>query len=471
MDIRLQAKIGALAVVAGLLVSSAGAGVLAPTQSFATIGGGAATDKLRFDPGGAANQGGAIGRFWQSTNSAVGNNFAGGCPSQGSGGWWQSSQPPLRGIQGWIGTTGCQTAGSPAGHLTLVVEEASAAGDAALFVALRVDETPAAIRWWDLSRVDPSPSPSVLPLYELPRPVVAGTSSAGGSLVNLELVFPDVAGGVHAVSGAANTDLPASAVVASYDLYRVETSTDPGRDAATWTLVHQEPYTDGPGAATLTVDCQTEQLFALGLSFDGGTGPDVPGALVSKPLPIDCGPGLPPIQGIGVVDFGQGECLAGEHFLLRDLCGAGSLELFSTELDLASHACEVVHVEGQDVSPGCSVMDVETLLPAEPPCLVQVRNLELDATPDELALTWEPLPCADGYDVIRGTLPVTANLGPVLCLADDAPEATADDATGDSPAAAEAFFYLVRANGPTGSRHYGHTSATEPRMPSSGDCF
>ncbi len=405
---------------------------LATTQQFATISGGSTTDKLRFDPAGSANQDGEIGRFWQSTNSTVGHNFAGGCPSGGA--WWQSNQPPLRGIQGWIGTSECQTAGTPFGHLTLVVEDRSAAGDRAFFIALRASETPGSVRWWDFSRVDPSPSPSVLGMVELPRPIVVG-AWGGGSQVTLSFLFPDVAAGVHAVSGPGDTPLPASAVVASYDLYRAETPFDPGRDASLWTLVHQEPYADGPGSAVLTVPCSPQHLFALGLSYVGGSGPDVPGSLVSRTLVIECGLSYPPLHGIGVIDLGRTDCTGGEQLLLHDLCGGGTTDLYSSDIDLAAHVCEVVELEGLDLLPGgCSVMQVETLVPSETPCLVQVRGLALDATAGSLSLAWEPLPCTDSYDLIRGTLPVTENLGPVTCLADDVPAAAAEDATGDEPA-------------------------------------
>jgi hypothetical protein len=80
------------------------------------------------------------------------------------------------------------------------------------------------------------------------------------------------------------------------------------------------------------------------------------------------------------------------------------------------------------------------------------------------------MPCVDGYDLIRGTLPVTSTLGPVTCLADDVATATAEDTTSDTPGSAETFFYLVRPNGTLGYEHYGYTSAGEPRLPSSGDC-
>ncbi len=385
-------------------------------------------------------------------------------------GWWRSSQAPLRGIEGFIDTAACDTQGIPVGDLTLTVEEANAAGDEALFIALRVDPTPGAIRWWDLSRVDPSPSPSVLALQTLPRPVVEGSSVVGGEIF-VDFMFPDVGGGVHAVSTpGADTPLPASSVISSYDLYRVELPADPGRDAGLWTLVHQEPYADAPGHATLAVSCSAPVFFALGLTFDGGNGPGVPSRLVGRALRIECSVHPPPIQGSGLITFGQGECLAGEHFLLADPCGGGTLELFSSSVDLSAHECEVVEVEGQDVQAGCSVMVVETLVPAGLPCLVQLRNLSVGPKAAALGLAWDPLPCVDGYDVIRGTLPVSANLGAVVCLADDSPVATAEDATGDEPLPGTAFFYLVRPNGDLGTPHYGYTGDAQPRFPSSGDC-
>jgi hypothetical protein len=265
---------------------------------FASVGG-MTPSSLRIDPSGAENQGHEIARFWQSSNSTL-NNFSGGCPSQSSeqdgGGWWESNMPPLRAIKGAIGEPGCD-AGCPNGEMTILVEEQDVLGWSAYFIALRVDQTPQAYRWFDFARLAPD-SPAVLTMVEYPPPVpIASHPNPDGGLL-LEILYPDVAAGVHAVIGpSSNTPLPASAVLKSYDLYKHVGPDVPGRETSEWTLVNQHPYEDGPSTVTFPVGCPPvggDVHFALGLTFRGGEGPDVRSVLLGRQLTVDCGPILPP---------------------------------------------------------------------------------------------------------------------------------------------------------------------------------
>ena len=65
-----------VAVVLAVAAPLAEAQCAAGARAFATVGGGGGTIKLRINPAGTSgNQNTAIGRFWQASDSASGNNF------------------------------------------------------------------------------------------------------------------------------------------------------------------------------------------------------------------------------------------------------------------------------------------------------------------------------------------------------------------------------------------------------------
>ena len=119
---KLFAGVVSVAIVFAVAAPIAEAQCAAGARSLSSVGGGGLTSKLRVDPAGTA--GGAsgtvgteIGRFWQASDSASGNNFAGDCPTQGStqagGGWWQVSGTTMRGVDGLISGTGCFASSCP----------------------------------------------------------------------------------------------------------------------------------------------------------------------------------------------------------------------------------------------------------------------------------------------------------------------------------------------------------------------
>lgn len=93
-------------------------------------------------------------------------------------------------------------------------------------------------------------------------------------------------------------------------------------------------------------------------------------------------------------------------------------------------------------------------------------------------LSWNDLPAADSYNVIRGRLEhlvdtgSTVDLGPVVCIEGGSVDTSTDgweDAVLPDPG--KGFFYLVEAvysDGSSGS--YGTSSAGEPRLPGPGVC-
>lgn len=283
-----------LVCLVGILLTPQAAAQCSHARGFASSGLPNEFDIVKIDPTGAENTGNEIGRFWLSQNSLLLNNFDGRCPSQHEEyPWWKLKDAPNRGVQGQIATPWCIVSACADGDMTLVVEDYGALGVDAYFIAFRVDETPGPLRWWDFSRVDPRPSPSLLTMHAFPVPTVTGIHAIGAGDLSVDLVFPDIAGNVHAVSGPDDTPLPASSVVQSYDLYQSIGPDDPGRDADAWVLLDQRAYDDGSEETSVVVLCpQAGEVvhLALGLTFEGGAGPAVVSGLVGRAVSVTCGP-------------------------------------------------------------------------------------------------------------------------------------------------------------------------------------
>lgn len=317
------ASAGVLVFATPSAFAQCGAGV----RSFATIGGGSSTSKVRVLPG--TSRGGAtgtlgseIGRFWQSGDSTMGHNFIPGdtdakmnpvgCPTVGNGqaggGWWQISQTTKRGIQGAIGGVGCLASTCPVGDLTVVVEDYGAAGapgvnGTAHFIAFRVDETPADVRYWDLAKVAP-PETDLL-FIEFPVPTITSSFKQGTDRV-VTVNYANIS--FHAHGQTVAGPMSSTQLISSYDLMVHTGDSDPGRlrSAATctapnpggrcWTLIHQLPFTGvGPSGVQAVVPCESvtkDSFIALGVSFKGGSGPNVPSALVGRAVEIECDPNL-----------------------------------------------------------------------------------------------------------------------------------------------------------------------------------
>jgi hypothetical protein len=280
--------------VVGLVPSSARAQCGLNARQFASIGQAKlGYEALRFDVLGAENQGNEIGRFWQSSNSNV-NNFGGSCPSSvlGLGNWWHLSQAPRRGLQGYLSSPSCFATACPSGDLTVLVEELSDPSFAseAYFMALRVDATPSSLRYWDFSRLDRSPTSDLLTLRPFPRPRLVWMANFG----EVEVRYPDIDRNVHSAQGPDDDPLPLTEIVESYQLYLFKGNADPGREVEKWTLLANVPYEPGGYATSFVSVCslfdfpQQDAFLALGLSFDGGSGPDVPSRYVGSSFRVSC---------------------------------------------------------------------------------------------------------------------------------------------------------------------------------------
>ena len=297
------------------------------SRNFATVGGGGTTDKIYVLPGSSrggvdGDVGTEIGRFWQSEDSTQGNNFLFGdadyrmddtlCPVVGNGqvagGWWQVSETTKRGINGFISGAGCLSSTCPFGRITVVVEDFGADGppgvnDTAHFIGFQVDDTPGGVRHWDLSKVAP-PNTDLL-FIEFPTPTITSSFKQGTDRV-VTLNYANIAFHVHGQTETA--PIPATDIIASYDLLVHTGDTDPGRlryadncDAPNpggrcWTPVQQTPFTgSGPSGVVAVVPCESvtkDSFVSLGVSFHGGAGPDIPSSLVGRAVQIECDPNL-----------------------------------------------------------------------------------------------------------------------------------------------------------------------------------
>ena len=304
-----------------------------PLQSFASVGnGGQGQIQLEIDASQTADDGNEIGRFWSAGNSLAANSFdaGGNCPSGAEDGWWTSRSSGNHGIKGILGHADCLVSLCPvvgSDELIFVVEDTAALGSTAHFIALRVNGFFGGIRTWNLARV--APSNTVLPMLEFPEPSVVFSTFAAPGEIEVTMDFPDVAANVHGVT-AGDVPLPASAVIASYDLYRFvgpPGSPHPGRSADQWTLAGQTAYADAAATAETLLPCPAAGatvLLALGLSFHGGAGPDVRSALVGPAIEIECGLS-PPTTPAGAVPDGDG--VAGEPLRMAKVPGESTLTL------------------------------------------------------------------------------------------------------------------------------------------------
>ncbi len=184
------------------------------------------------------------------------------------------------------------------------------------------------------------------------------------------------------------------------------------------------------------------------------------------------GAGILQEEGILAPFGGNSSCAQGATHIIYNPCTGAFTEVsfLSSIFD-----CRHVFVEGPDVGispPHCSMIDPTTINLVLPSCLVQVRDVSMRRVSGELRVYWRPFGCAGNFDVIRGTVSAleSASVGDVICLADDRPPPYAADLTGEDPPPGEAFFYLVRPNGPAGFEHYGYSSSESQRTPASGDC-
>jgi len=308
------------AVIAVLAVAAAPVAnaQCAPAQVFASIGlfkpvsGG--FKQVVVNTSGVQNAGNEIGRFWAAGNSGNANNFAGTCPSTAVSSldsWWDlcanatnqcaGGATTFRGINGAF-TGGlctlstCPNPGAGGDQMIFLIEEWGPGGPPgigadAFWVAMRVDGTPAAARLWDIARVSGNPPVNaVLPFNAFPVPQVTGSSRNLTGGVDTTNNYVDLGLNLHAISG-----VPDSASIVSYDLCTFHGPSDPGRlRSAGWTCTTSLPYTDAAKTgAAFKVPCAdviNDTWYAVGATFNGGTGQPVKSAMVGRAIQVECDP-------------------------------------------------------------------------------------------------------------------------------------------------------------------------------------
>jgi hypothetical protein len=286
---------------------------------FASIGNAGAMQggfkQVSVSTAGVDNTGKEIGRFWVGTNSGLGNNFAGTCPSTNtvdpSSSWWDlvGGTGPDRGINGFFtgGTCTLNTCPDPGtgtgdgNQEVFLVEEwgpggPPGVGGTAFWVAFRVDGTPAAARIWDLSRVTGNPPVNtVLQFLEFPTPLVTASQRNVTGGVDTTNNYVDIGLNMHSGVGTTNSALPDNATVKAYDLCTFHGTTgDPGRLRTSWNCTSSVTYTNaavtGNPFKVACADVIGDTWVAIGVTFTGGAGPDVKSALVGRAIKVECDP-------------------------------------------------------------------------------------------------------------------------------------------------------------------------------------
>ncbi len=324
--------LAAVAVILAVATPAAQAQCGAGARLFQTIGGGAATIKMGIDPavvapGSSAVLGTEFGRFWQCNDSASGNNFilgdaekkmappgSGRCASRDAaapgGGWWQIFQTTQRGVNGSISTAACQASTCPAGDMCFVVESFDtggppAVGGTAYMIGWRVSETPADLRYYEMTRFCGGASCTV-PYQEFPRAMItSATKGAGGvRAIVMNAQDPSVNVYVHTPNGG-----PAAALIQSYDLMIHTGTSDPGRNrnatgcappnagGRCWNTLASIPYANAAlNNQPINVPCDNisdDSLIAFGMTYAGGSpGGPVPSQMVGFAVQIECDPNL-----------------------------------------------------------------------------------------------------------------------------------------------------------------------------------
>lgn len=310
-SVKVLSCVAAMALVA-LVAAPVAEAQCAPSRIFASAQQGTAKalyGQVAVNPAPVTPVGDEIGRFWQSSNANLANNFSGGCPAPS---FWK---PVTAGggtvgtlaIQGEIGGVGCAANACPDvnGDMTVVVEDWAATnpppgvGGTAYFVAWRVTGTPTLLRTWDYART--GPTGSIYPFLPFPDAFVT-SSGRNGMNVDVTMNYADVAPNFHGATGgtvapgAVGTPLPAQGTIVSYDLMLFVGLADPGRDRTLWTPLESIPY---PGAgitgtfeSVACPDTVNNALIAVGVSFDGGAAGPIASRLVGRATALECDPNL-----------------------------------------------------------------------------------------------------------------------------------------------------------------------------------
>lgn len=267
-------------IVLGLAVTALVGVAFAPTASASCL------------PDKAASTYGAGLAYWHGVTPVAGSTLSGQTWQLGAPGVWStgncnqvdqgSGSPGFLyfageniGLNLHLGTCGN---GCPAGGSTLVIAAYKTSPAGTEFLVATIAETPAGVVNFDYSTQGDHN------LVTLPRPR-ATSSSRAGSLVNVGIQIPAVSGGLYG-PGAASA-------ITGYNVLSAPSSTDPGRNAAAYTLRTTIPAAGGvAGTGTIQVDCtnpSTDQWVVTQIVFENG---GVLGSAASQATRVNCNPAL-----------------------------------------------------------------------------------------------------------------------------------------------------------------------------------
>jgi hypothetical protein len=259
-------------IVLGLAVVAFAVVVMAPAASASCIPGKSAqtfnaqalTYAYWTSPSGTP--GTVVGQFWQLGNPAAGSGNSTVCPNM----LYFSAAGMNLNLD-----LGACSAGCVGGTMAVLAQNQTPAGTE--FLVATIVETPANTVNFDYSTQGDHA------MVQLPRPRVTSSSRAGAS-VNLNVQVPAISDGLYGPN-AANA-------ITGFNILSASGTTDPGRNAAAYTLRSSIAAAGGgAGTGAVTVDCTNtaqDQWVVTQLALDGGQ----VSSTVSAATRVNCNPAL-----------------------------------------------------------------------------------------------------------------------------------------------------------------------------------
>jgi hypothetical protein len=323
---RIFACVVGVAALAAVVAPVAEANCSGP-KVFQSVGNAMATPaqiQVRWAPPGGfgnvqASDTSVIGRWWQADAANLHNNFDGNCPAvrpgNAAGTWWFLGG--MAGSEGWgidggMTAVGCAHNGCPTGQTIVLVEDLGTKDtfnggpdgvpDTAYFVALSVNETPAGVRNFDYARTNQLVAETIMDVFmEFPK-VDVTMSGRNGLSVDVTLDLQDAGLNFQGTDNGANTPIPASSTILSYDLMKAQAMSDPGRGRGSWTEIDSIPYmnagVDGAFRSIACDDTASDAWLAVGITFVG----NIPSSYVGEAIALQCDPALADPQGRQLLD-------------------------------------------------------------------------------------------------------------------------------------------------------------------------
>jgi hypothetical protein len=233
------------------------------------------------------------GRFWASGARSAGNEGT-TCPNQA---WiFVNTDPdlgPVNGIAvfGNLGGTAldpdtpCVASACIAGNMTLLLQTKSLDGSKSYFAIAKVAELDGG---FDFGSLTPNANWTVA---ESPRARVTSSGRTGGNVnVNIHFDSPTL----YAKSATPSDQSGPTGLISGYQVFRVNSNTDPGRAPAAWGAPIQTVNTTASGADIngLIVDCSavtTDVFFGTRAVYEGG---QFVADEVSQATRIECDPSI-----------------------------------------------------------------------------------------------------------------------------------------------------------------------------------